>query len=81
MTDAEELLSEELIGQIEKCAREQNRRPGEVVEEALRRYMALRRLERLSERGGELARARNIREEDIPEVVHDLRRENTARGR
>jgi hypothetical protein len=34
MTDAKELLSEELIQQIEEAARTQNRKPAEVVEEA-----------------------------------------------
>ena len=81
MTDARELLSEELIQQIEICAREQNRKPAEVLEEAIGRYMALRRLERLSERGERLARERGIREEDVPDLVQQVRQENKARGR
>lgn len=79
MTDAKELLSEEMIRQIETCAREQGRKPAVVLEEAVGPYMALRRLERLAERGGELAKG--IREEDVPDVVHKLRQENKARGR
>ena len=81
MTDAKEVLSEELLQQIEECARTQNRKPSEVLEEAVRRYMAVRRLERLAERGEERARARGIREEDVPSVVDEVRRENKVRGR
>jgi hypothetical protein len=80
MTDARELLSGEMIEQIEACAREQGRKPVEVLEEAVGRYMAQRRLERLVERGERLAQQRGIREEDVPELVRQVRREN-ARGR
>src|SRR5712691_2555395 len=70
MTDEKQLLSDELLQQIEDCAREQNRKPSEVLEEAVRRYMALCRLERLAERGEERARARGIREGDVPGLVY-----------
>jgi predicted transcriptional regulator len=80
MTDAKELLSQELIEKIEGCAREQNRKPSEVLEEAIGRYMALRRLERLSEKGERLARERSIREEDVQDLVQQVRQENKARG-
>lgn len=78
MTDAKELLSEEMIQQIETCAREQGRKPSEVVEEAITRYIALPRLWRLTERFEGRAHAKNIREEDVPDLVQDVRRE---RGR
>jgi putative PIN family toxin of toxin-antitoxin system len=81
MTDARELLSEDLIQQIEDCAKEQGRKPVEVLEEAVGRYMAQRRLDRLAERGERLAQRRNIKEEDIPELVQQVRRENGVRGR
>ena len=81
MTDEKQLLSDELLQQIEDCAREQNRKPSEVLEEAVRRYMALRRLERLAERGEERARARGIREEDVPSLVQEVRQEKIVRGR
>jgi len=81
MTDDKQLLSDELLQQIEDCAREQNRKPSEVLEEAVRRYMALRRLERLAERGEERARARGIREEDVPSLVQEVRQEKIVRGR
>ena len=76
MIDARELISEEMIERIEISARDQNRKPAEVLEEALSRYMAQRRLESLAERGEALARARGIREEDVPELVQQVRGEN-----
>lgn len=66
MTDASKLLSKEQIEQIETCAREQGRKPAEVVEEAIGRYMALRRLARLSERIEGRAQAKNIRKRTCP---------------
>lgn len=59
MTDARDILSQSLIDRIEVCAREQGRKPAEILEEAIGRYMASRRLARLAERGEALARARH----------------------
>ena len=81
MTDARELLTGEMIERLEACAKEQGRAPVEVLEEALNRYMAQQRLERLAQRGERLAGDRNIREEDVPELVQQVRRESTTRGR
>jgi len=81
MTDARELLSGEMIEKIEACAKEQGREPVEVLEEALARYMAQQRLQNLAERGEKIARERCIREEDVPELVRQVRRENATRGR
>lgn len=80
MADARELLSGEMIEKIEACAKELGRDPVEVVQEALRRYMAQQRLQRLAERGEKLARERGIREEDLPELVRQVRREDAPRG-
>jgi len=80
MTDAKELLSEEMIQRIEDCAREQGRKPAEVLEEAIGRYMALQRLNRLSDRIGGRALAQGVNEEDVPGLVEEVRRENRQRG-
>jgi hypothetical protein len=76
MQDARQLLTDDLIEKIEACAREQGRRPIEIVEEAVGRYMAQQRLQRLAERGEKLARSRGVRENDVPELVQQLRHEN-----
>lgn len=81
MTDAKELLSEEMIQQIEEAARTQNRKPAEVIEEAWRRYLTTCRLEQLAQRGEERARVRGIREKDVPRLVREVRQENRVRGR
>jgi predicted transcriptional regulator len=69
-------LAEELQQQIAQFAREQNREPGEVLEDAVRRYIAVRKLERLAEKGEARARALDIQEENVPRLVEEVRREN-----
>jgi predicted transcriptional regulator len=75
------LLSDELLQQVVETARAQNREAAEVVEEAVGKYLASQRLERFAERMGRRAAAKNIREEDVPQLVDEVRRENEARGR
>ena len=74
-------LAEELEKQIAQFAREQKRDPAEVLAEAVRRYLAVRKLECLAAKGEARARALDIREEDIPGMVEEVRRENRERGR
>ena len=47
----------------------------------MRRYVAVRRLEQLAEKGEKRGRALGIREEDVPGLVQEVRRENPDRGR
>ena len=81
MTDVKSLLSDELLHKLEELAREQNREPAEVLDEAVRRYVGVQRLEKLAQKGEERARKLGIREEDVPRLVDDVRRENRDRGR
>jgi predicted transcriptional regulator len=74
-------LSEDLQQKIEEIAREQNREPAEVLDEAVRRYVGVQALERLAQNGEKYARARGIKEEDVPRLVKEVRRENRERGR
>jgi len=78
---AETILSDDLRQRVEDFAREQNREPAEVLEEAVRRYAGAYRLERFAEKAGTHARALGIKEEDVPRLVDEVRRENEARGR
>lgn len=75
------LLSDATRRRVEDLARQENREPSEVLEEAVRRYAASSRLERLSERLEKSARGRGIREEDVPSLVEEVHRENGVRGR
>jgi predicted transcriptional regulator len=66
------MLSDESQQQIEQLAREQQREPGEVLEEAVRRYAAACRLERFADKMGQRARDKGIRE-DVPRLVDEVR--------
>jgi predicted transcriptional regulator len=80
-TETKTPLSDDLQTQIEQIAREQNREPAEVLEDAVRRYVGVQALERLARKGEKYARARGIEEEDVPDLVHEVRRENRDHGR
>jgi predicted transcriptional regulator len=81
ITNPHPLLSDEVRRRVEDLARQENREPSAVLEEAVRRYAASSRLERLSERLEKSAHRRGIKEEDVPSLVADVRRENELRGR
>ena len=74
-------LGDAVGGELDQLAREQQREPGEVLEEAVRRYAAACRLEKFAEKMGSRAREKGIREEDVPRLVEEVRRENNERGR
>jgi predicted transcriptional regulator len=78
MTPTKTPLSDELQTQIEQIARDQNREPVEVLEDAVRRYIAVRRL---AEKGEKRAGARGIGEADVPRLVKEVRQENRDRSR
>ena len=81
ITNPQPLLSDEVRRRVEDLARQENREPSAVLEEAVRRYAASSRLERLSERLEKSAQRHGVREEDVPSLVADVRRENELRGR
>jgi predicted transcriptional regulator len=79
MPETKSPLSEELQRQVEELAREQHRQPSEVLEDAVRRYVGVKTLERLAKKGEARARALGIKEEDVPRLVEEVRRENRGR--
>jgi len=81
VTDPKPLISDHLLDMVQEMAREQNREPVEIIEEAVGKYLASRQLARFAEAAEARARANGIREEDVPGLVSDVRRENEARGR
>jgi hypothetical protein len=81
MTSGKELFSGKLLEQVEQAARAQNREPSELVEEAVRKYLNSERLERFVERAERRARTKGLREEGVPRLVSEVRRENQERGR
>jgi predicted transcriptional regulator len=81
MTGTKVILSDDVRHQVEELARAENREPADVLEEAVRRYAGVKRLERFAEKAGKHARALGIKEEDVPRLVDEVRRENRTRGR
>lgn len=80
MTDGKQMLSESLLQRVTELALQQNRDPAEVLEEAVRRYATSCKLERFSKSMGERAQEKGIREEHVPELVSEVRRENEKLG-
>jgi hypothetical protein len=81
MRNGKELLSDELLHDVEQVARAQKREPAEVLEEAVRKYLQVQRLKTFAERAERRARARGIRGKDVPRLVAEVRREDRQRGR
>lgn len=79
MTDAKELLSPELIQQIEEAARTQNRRAAEVLQDAVKQYLERQSWEEFVGRNEQRARDMGLTEEDVPRIVEEYRRENRQR--
>jgi len=80
MTEAK-LLSDDLLRQIEDTARAQNRKPVEVLEEAVKQYLDKQSWVDFVERNERRARALGIAEEDVPGLVDEVRRENRENRR
>jgi len=79
MTDAKEILTPELIQQIEETARRENRRPSEVLEDAWRHYVEEKSWVELVERGRVNAKRLGIQESDVDRLISDYRAEKHAR--
>ena len=76
MTNGTDLVSAELLREIEAAAKEDRRRPAELVGEALGDFLKNRRWRRLVERGQERARALGLTEADLPRLIAETRTEN-----
>jgi metal-responsive CopG/Arc/MetJ family transcriptional regulator len=81
MADGKELLSDELLQQVEEAARAQNREPTELVSEAVRKYLEEQSWVQFVERNESRARKLGIGEEDVDRLISEVRRENEQHGR
>ena len=81
MTDTKALLSDELLRQVEEFARAQNRKPAEVLEDAVKAYLDEQSWQAFVGKAEERNRAKGILEDDVPRFVEEVRRENRERGR
>lgn len=81
MTDAKELLSPELIQQIEEAARTQNRKAADLLQEAVKQYLDRQSWEEFVGRNEQRARDMGLAEEDVPRLVEEYRREKRELSR
>ena len=81
MSDSRIRVSEALMAELQKAADVEQRSPEEVVEDAVERYLRVKRRERLYAYGEGQAKRRGIKEEDVPVLVKEIRRDTSARGR
>ncbi len=80
-TEPRQLMSDDLLHQVEETARVQNRQPEEIVSEAVRKYLDDQKWEQLVTTGEKRAKARGLTEADVPRLIEEVRRENRTRGR
>jgi len=81
MANGKELLSDELLEQVEAAARAQHREPADVLQDAVKQYLERESWVEFVERNERRARKMGIKEEDVPRLVEQVRRENQERGR
>jgi len=68
-------LSDDLLREIDRYAREEHRTRSELFREAARQYMESRRWRRLRELGSKTAGELGLSEDDIERIVQDYRSE------
>lgn len=79
MTDARELLSDDLMHQIEASARTQKRQPSDVLKEAVTQYLERQSWADFVKRNERRALELGITGDDVPRLIEEYRRENRGR--
>jgi len=72
-------LSNELQRQIEDTAREQHRKPAEVLEDAVRQYLDRQGWVSFVQENERNARTKGITEDDVDRLISEVRDEHRAR--
>jgi predicted transcriptional regulator len=80
MTDSKKWLSSILIERIEEAARMQNRKPAEVLADAVEQYLEKESWAEFVRRNERRAATLGLTEEDVPRLVEEVRRENRERN-
>jgi len=78
-TESKPLISDDLLHQVEQTAREQNRQPAEVLEEAWKRYIDEQSWAKLVTAGQENARRLGLKESDTERLIAEFRQEKRGR--
>ena len=81
MTNPRELLSDDLLRKIEDAAREQHRKPAEVLQEAVTEYLKKQSWTAYVGANEHRARSKGLKESDVPRLVAQVRSENEKHGR
>ena len=81
MSDSSIKVSEALMAELQRAADVEQRSPEEVVEDAVERYLRVKRRESLYTYGEGQAKRLGIKEEDVPALVKEIRRDTSARDR
>jgi Arc/MetJ-type ribon-helix-helix transcriptional regulator len=71
-------LPQELLAQLEETAQAEGRSADDLAREAVEKLLQDRRLQKLYAYGEESTRRTGIKEEDVPAVVKQWRRENPS---
>ena len=74
MSDSSIRVSEALMAELQRAADVEQRSPEEVVEDAVERYLRVKRRERLYAYGEGQAKRLGIEEEDVPALYGRLRK-------
>jgi predicted transcriptional regulator len=81
MSDATEFLTDELVQQVKALAVAQNRKPVEVLQEAVAQYAQKQSWREFVNRNEKRAAALGLTEDDVPRLVQEVRREKREHGR
>ena len=81
MSDSSVRVSEALMAELQRAADVEQRSAEEVVEDAVERYLRVKRRERMYAYGEGQAKRLGIIEEDVPALVKEIRHDTSARDR
>ncbi len=76
MTNPSELLSDDLLRQVEEMALTQHRKASEVIQDAVRKYLDEQSWVQFVERNERRAKAMGITESDVDRLISEYRAEN-----
>jgi hypothetical protein len=74
-SDTDLTLPPTLVAEIQAAADEEHREPGDVVREALERYMEDREWDKIFAYGAARAKALGLTEDDVPRLIAESRQE------
>jgi metal-responsive CopG/Arc/MetJ family transcriptional regulator len=76
-----DLVPPSLLSEVQAAAAEEHRAPGEIVREAIERYLDEREWRKLLAYGQERAQTLGLTEADVPRLIAEVRREKRREGK